>query len=208
MHLFSYFTYLLFYLLFLQYFHLLHQVFTFCFILGSLDFLTKDAPSLFSVQACPEHPFRCHGLIIGGQCIGTCEAEREGMTIGEALIMSATHALQYDCRKYCSGENIGSKQCQTCIYEGSGIEADEATKQRFPGFFSNIASAININTVSCTVRIAPKIAECVALTRQNIKELIPCAMQFRGGDYGDCVCTVLCSVYKPACNACKSVMNG
>jgi len=179
----------------------------------TMKFLAKPALSLVSHEACPEHPFTCHGFVAGGKCHGICGQGHPNMTTGQAIIISATHALQYNCKKQCPGD-ITSPSCHQCIVSAMGFQT---TGQRswFSGALSSISHAVSsaagavvshvpaiVSGVSCTVKVAPSIAECVSSFEGNLEGLMNCAGAASGSK--DCICKVICSVYPKGCDFCNS----
>jgi len=179
----------------------------------TMKFLAKPALSLLSHEACPEHPFTCHGFVAGGKCHGICGQGHPNMTTGQAIIISATHALQYNCKQQCP-DDITSPSCNQCIVSAMGFQT---SGQR--GWFSSITSGIAhaastvggavvshipgiISGVTCTVKIAPQIAECVSSFEGNLEGLMNCAGAASGSK--DCICKVICSVYPKGCDFCNS----
>ena len=184
-----------------------------------MNFLAKPALSLLSHEACPQAPFICHGYIADGTCHGVCGQGHPGMTNGAAILMSATHAYSYECRKNCKG-NIENPSCHSCIISAMGVTTQSARKKRswFSDAFDTVSGAVSgavdeakshigtiVQGVTCTVKIAPTIAECVSSFEGNLEGLMNCAGAASGSK--DCVCKVICSVYPEGCNFCNGFGN-
>jgi len=180
-----------------------------------MNFLAKPALSLLTHEACPEAPFTCHGYIADGTCHGVCGQAHPGMTNGEAIIMSATHAYSYKCRKQCKLD-IESSSCHSCIVTAMGVTTQSSRQKRswFHSLTSSISSAVQkasshigavVQGVTCTVKIAPTIAECVSSFDGNLENLMNCAGAASGSK--DCICKVVCSVYPKGCNFCNNFGN-
>lgn len=179
----------------------------------TMKFLAKPALSLLSHEACPEHPFTCHGFVAGGKCHGVCGQGHPNMTVGQAIIISATHALQYNCKQQCP-DDITSPSCNQCIVSVMGFQTN-GQRSWFSSITSSIENAASsvgsavvshipgiISGVACTVKIAPQIAECVSSFEGNLAGLMNCAGAASGSK--DCICKVICSVYPQGCDFCNS----
>jgi len=179
----------------------------------TMKFLAKPALSLLSHEACPEHPFTCHGFVAGGKCHGICGQGHPNMTTGQAIIISATHALQYNCKQHCPGD-ITSPSCHQCIVSAMGFQTS-GQRSWFSSAFHSVTHAVStaagavashipsiISGVSCAVKITPKISECVSSFEGNIEGIMKCAGAASGSK--DCICKVVCSVYPKGCDFCNS----
>jgi len=162
----------------------------------TMKFLAKPALSLLSHEACPEHPFTCHGFVFGGKCHGICGQGHPNMTTGQAMIISATHAYQYNCKQQCP-DDLTSPTCNQCIVSAMGLQT---SGQR--NFLDDLGHAVSgaIHGITCAVGLAPTIAECVSSFEGNIAGIVQCSKTVSGSK--DCICKTLCSAYPPACSKC------
>jgi len=163
----------------------------------NMRFLAKPAMSLLSHEACPEHPFTCHGLVIAGNCHGICGQGHPNMTNGQAIIMSATRAFQYNCKQKCP-DDIESPTCNQCIVSAMGrTPGHRGLGDVFGGVFGGI---------SCAVNLTPMIVQCVSSYNANLPGLLKCALAGNGSK--DCVCKIICSVYPSGCDYCNRAVAG
>merc|ERR1712126_284857 len=169
---------------------------------AGMNMLSQKAPVMIAHHACPNEPYRCHGLVQNGKCIGSCElGEGNSMSVGEAVILSATRALRGDCSEECCEEK-SKRDCQKCIYKEAGL-SDKGKRSIFGTIIGVVKTALNPENLVCAASISTDVAGCVSTDFGNVEGIVQCVQGLKDGV--KCGCHVLCSIYKAACSVCMAL---